>query len=80
MAIGTEFVASATNVAITNGTRVDIETVTGKITAEDIALAVRTFDLLATQAVYGDDACTILNAPSPLSQPIDELRHRYGWS
>ncbi|MGW5572263.1 DUF5753 domain-containing protein [Nocardia thailandica] len=59
-----EFVVPATDFTITDDARVDSETVTGTVTAttaEDIALAARTFDQLTTQAVYGEDARAILH-------------------
>lgn len=59
-----EFVAPATNFVIHDTTHVDVETLTGAIEArgiEDIALAERTFALLAAQATYGDDARAIVD-------------------
>ncbi|MFE7720553.1 DUF5753 domain-containing protein [Nocardia rhizosphaerihabitans] len=59
-----EFVAPADNFVIHDTTGVDIEAVTGSIetTGEDeVALALRTFDLLASQAVYGEHARALLD-------------------
>ncbi|MGW4632899.1 DUF5753 domain-containing protein [Nocardia sp. NPDC004415] len=58
------FVTPATLFVINDLVSVDIETVTGAVTAtsvEDVALAARSFDRLAAQAAYGEDARTILN-------------------
>ncbi|MFE6926077.1 DUF5753 domain-containing protein [Nocardia sp. NPDC057663] len=54
----------ATNFDISDQAAVDIATVTGFVTAtsaEEIALAERTFDLLAAEAAYGHDARVLLN-------------------
>lgn len=62
--LNAEFTAPTTNFVTQESTGVDIEAVTGAVEATDekeIALAGRTFDLLATQAVYGQDARAILD-------------------
>jgi len=62
--INAAFVTPATHFIINDLMSVDIETVTGTVTTtsvEDITLAERSFDRLAAQAAYGDDARTILN-------------------
>lgn len=61
--LNTEFRAPTAGFVIHDSAAVEIETVTGEvITAnpDDIALAERTFALLANQAVYGDDARLVL--------------------
>ncbi|APE34021.1 hypothetical protein BOX37_08590 [Nocardia mangyaensis] len=62
--LDSELVAPAANFVIPDESIVDIETVTGFVTAtgaEEIASAVRTFDLIATVAAYDDGARVILN-------------------
>ncbi|TDP28231.1 DUF5753 domain-containing protein [Nocardia ignorata] len=59
-----EFVAPADNFVIHDSTGVDVEAVTGSIEtadADEVALAQRTFDLLASQAVYGETARALLD-------------------
>lgn len=58
--VTTEFFNTATYFVINNLVSVDIETVTAA-SIEDIALAERSFSLLASQATYGNDAHTIRN-------------------
>ncbi|MFF2085412.1 DUF5753 domain-containing protein [Nocardia sp. NPDC058176] len=58
-----EFVAPAINFVISDTTRVDSEDIVGPIehsSPEKVELVERTFDLLATTALYGDDAQVIL--------------------
>ncbi|MEV0768610.1 DUF5753 domain-containing protein [Nocardia salmonicida] len=62
--VNAEFVAPTTNFVINDTISVDIETVTGSIEAhgiEEIAVAERTFALLAAQAAYGDEARVIVD-------------------
>ncbi len=59
-----EFIGQANNFVIHDDTGVAIETVTGSVEtsgADEIALAVRTFDLLAGQARYGEHARALLD-------------------
>ncbi|MFC9964360.1 DUF5753 domain-containing protein [Nocardia ignorata] len=59
-----EFIGQADNFVIHDETGVDIETVTGSVEtsgADEIALAVRTFDLLTDQARYGEHARALLD-------------------
>ncbi|MEV0684753.1 DUF5753 domain-containing protein [Nocardia sp. NPDC050378] len=59
-----EFISQADNFVIHDESGVDIETVTGSVEtsgAEEIALAVRTFDLLTDQARYGEHARALLD-------------------
>lgn len=59
-----EFIGQADNFVIHDETAVAIETVTGSLEttgADEIALALRTFDLLAGQARYGEHARALLD-------------------
>ncbi|MGS2809252.1 MULTISPECIES: DUF5753 domain-containing protein [Nocardia] len=59
-----EFIGQADNFVIHDETAVAIETVTGSVEttgADEIALALRTFDLLADQAFYGEHARALLD-------------------
>ncbi|MFI5501093.1 DUF5753 domain-containing protein [Nocardia asteroides] len=59
-----EFIGQADNFVIHDETAVAIETVTGSVEtsgADEIALALRTFDLLADQARYGEHARALLD-------------------
>lgn len=59
-----EFIGQADNFVIHDESAVAIETVTGSVEtsgADEIALAVRTFDLLAGQARYGEHARALLD-------------------
>ncbi|WP_052314472.1 DUF5753 domain-containing protein [Nocardia thailandica] len=59
-----EFIGQADNFVIHDESSVDIETVTGSVEtsgADEIALAVRTFELLADQARYGEHARALLD-------------------
>ncbi|MBF6308536.1 hypothetical protein IU462_26965 [Nocardia farcinica] len=59
-----EFIGQAENFVIRDESGVDIETVAGSVEtsgADEIALALRTFDLLAGQARYGEHARALLD-------------------
>ncbi|MBW0273090.1 hypothetical protein ATM97_23685 [Nocardia sp. MH4] len=59
-----EFIGQADNFVIRDETAVAIETVTGSVEttgADEIALALRTFDLLSDQAFYGEHARALLD-------------------
>ncbi|GAD87071.1 MULTISPECIES: DUF5753 domain-containing protein [Nocardia] len=59
-----EFIGQADNFVIHDESGVAIETVTGSVEttgADEIALALRTFELLADQAVYGEHARALLD-------------------